>query len=146
MLYKGSTSTNILITEKMGTTAPLAIGTRGTVGSLIRKEIEYFRRLELDCGETSNKCESKTRVGIASHTASFPSVKKPATSFSTTRAKTATFGSLLSLSWRKKRRNSSSSNNNNSSFLPSMCSAVDVSESKRFGGFSYRNLKSDMNI
>lgn len=143
MLYKGSTSTNILITEKMGTTAPLAIGTRGTVGSLIRKEIEYFRRLELDCGETSNKRESKTRVEISS----FPSVKKPATSFTTTRAKTATFGSLLSLSWKKKRRNSSSSsNNNNSSFLPSMCSAVDVSESKRFGGFSYRNLRSDMNI
>ncbi|KAB2601014.1 chaperone protein ClpB1-like [Pyrus ussuriensis x Pyrus communis] len=29
-------------------TAPIAIGTRGTVGSLVRKEIEYFSKIELD--------------------------------------------------------------------------------------------------
>lgn len=29
------------------TSAPITIGTRGTVGSLIKKEIEYFSRVEL---------------------------------------------------------------------------------------------------
>ncbi|XP_021719675.1 uncharacterized protein LOC110687342 [Chenopodium quinoa] len=142
MLYKASTSTNILIKEKMGTTAPIAIGTRGTVGSLVRREIEYFRRLERDCGDTSKKLEAKTYVGVSRKTTSLP----------TSRVKTASLGSLLSMSWRKKRRSNnncssnSSSNNNSSSFLPSMCSAVDVSESKRFGGFSYRSLKTDVGI
>lgn len=140
MLYKRSTSTNILITEKMGTTAPLAIGTRGTVGSLVRREIEYFRRLE--CVETSKKPSPKNYVGISSNKTSFP----------TSRVKTPTLGSLLTMSWRRKGRKSNStsstsgSNNNSNSFLPSMCSAVDVSESKKFGGFSYRNLKVDMNV
>ncbi|KAL2931490.1 Epoxide hydrolase 2 [Bienertia sinuspersici] len=121
----------------MGTTAPLAIGTRGTVGSLVRREIEYFRRLELDRGETSKKVESKNYVGISNNTSK--------TSYSTSRTKVATLGSLLTISWRrKKRRNNSSSNNSNSTFLPSMCSAVDVSESKRFGGLNYRNLKADI--
>ncbi|XAR53778.1 hypothetical protein NMG60_11022459 [Bertholletia excelsa] len=32
----------------MAATAPLEIGTRGTMGSLVMKEIEYFRRLELE--------------------------------------------------------------------------------------------------
>lgn len=136
MLYKASTSANILIKEQMGTTAPIAIGTRGTVGSLVRREIEYFRRLELDCGDISKKLESKKYVGIGK-----------TTSFPTSRVKTASLGSLLSMSWRRKRRsNNSSSSSNNYSFFPSMCSAVDVSESKRFGGFSYRNLKTDISV
>ena len=119
---KASTSINVLITEKMSTSAaPLAIGTRGTVGSLVRREIEYFRRIELDHGETSKKPKPKSSVGFSS-----PS-------------KTRTFGSLMS--WRSKKRRPSSCNSNTSSFLPSMCSAVEVSESKRF---SYRVLKSDV--
>ncbi|XP_074307553.1 uncharacterized protein LOC141642608 [Silene latifolia] len=143
MLYKASTSTNILITNKMATTTPLAIGTRGTIGSLVRREIEYFRRIELDRPETSKKLDSK----------------KPQSSKclggSGARSKTSvafpTLGSFLSMSWKKKRRsnNGNSSNNNSGRFLPSMCSAVDVcSESTRFGvtpGYSYRSLKTDIN-
>ena len=83
----------------MGTAAPLAIGTRGTVGSLVRKEIEYFRRLELDHSEASKKLD----VGNTSSAASFQ----------TSRANTASLGSLLSMSWRTKRSNSSSSSNSN---------------------------------
>ena len=32
----------------MGAPAPVAIGTRGTIGSLVRKEIEYFTKIKLD--------------------------------------------------------------------------------------------------
>ncbi|XP_021851202.1 uncharacterized protein [Spinacia oleracea] len=144
MLYKASsTSTNILITDlKMSTATPIAIGTRGTVGSLVRREIEYFRRVDqVDCGETSKKLDPKKYVGVSSKTTSFPTSRVKTSSSSSS----SSFGSLLSMSWGKKRRsnNNSSKNNNSSSFLPSMCSAVDVSESKKFGGFSYRSLKTD---
>lgn len=33
---------------RMGAPAPVAIGTRGTIGSLVRKEIEYLTKIELD--------------------------------------------------------------------------------------------------
>ncbi|KAI3804764.1 hypothetical protein L1987_26562 [Smallanthus sonchifolius] len=39
------TPANIL--SKMAAEAPIKIGTKGTVGSLIMKEIEYFNRLEV---------------------------------------------------------------------------------------------------
>ncbi|GAU33443.1 hypothetical protein TSUD_380790 [Trifolium subterraneum] len=35
--------------------APIAIGTRGTIGSLVRKEIEYFTKFELDRRGISQK-------------------------------------------------------------------------------------------
>ncbi|XP_050902423.1 uncharacterized protein LOC127113288 [Lathyrus oleraceus] len=35
--------------------APVAIGTRGTIGSLVRKEIEYFTKFELDRRGISQK-------------------------------------------------------------------------------------------
>ena len=34
---------------------PVEIGTRGTVGSLIMKEIKYFSQLELSCQGSSQK-------------------------------------------------------------------------------------------
>lgn len=128
----------------MGTAAtPLAIGTRGTVGSLVRREIEYFRRVELDRPESSMKPCLKKLVPV--------SETNTTTATSSSRSsKTIALGSLLTMSWRRKKRrvsNSNSSSSNTSSFLPSMCSAVEVSESKRFDGipgFSYRNLKSDI--
>ncbi|KAJ7967666.1 Patatin [Quillaja saponaria] len=51
---KLSTSTTKSL-EKMAAIAPVAIGTRGTVGSLVRKEIEYFSKLELDRRGSSQK-------------------------------------------------------------------------------------------
>ncbi|EYU19242.1 hypothetical protein ABFS82_13G170700 [Erythranthe guttata] len=43
------------IPEKMTTKSnPVAIGTRGTVGSLIMQEMEYFSRLELAARTSSN--------------------------------------------------------------------------------------------
>lgn len=41
--------------EKMAAKSPVEIGTRGTVGSLIMQEIEYFSRLELGCSNGSCK-------------------------------------------------------------------------------------------
>ncbi|KAL9236628.1 hypothetical protein vseg_011272 [Gypsophila vaccaria] len=113
----------------MGSTAPLAIGTRGTIGSLVRREIEYFQ-----------KVESRKYVGVS----------KSIDASAGSRDKTAalpTLGSFLSLSWKRKRRSGNTSSSGR--FLPSMCSAVDVctDSSKRFGGipgYSYKSLKSDI--
>lgn len=39
----------------MSAPAPVAIGTRGTIGSLVRKEIEYFTKIESDKLGSSQK-------------------------------------------------------------------------------------------
>ncbi|KAK9681598.1 hypothetical protein RND81_10G013900 [Saponaria officinalis] len=120
----------------MGTTAPLAIGTRGTIGSLVRREIEYFQKLDLHRPEHDSK--------------KYQAFVSKSTDASASRSRTAvpTLGSFLSLSWRRKRKSGNTSNSGR--FLPSMCSAVDIvcsSESKRFHGipgYSYKSLKSDI--
>ncbi|KAL5066269.1 hypothetical protein RYX36_028006 [Vicia faba] len=43
---------------RMSAPAPVAIGTRGTIGSLVRKEIEYFTKIELDKLGKSQKSHS----------------------------------------------------------------------------------------
>ncbi|KAK9151818.1 hypothetical protein Syun_010127 [Stephania yunnanensis] len=58
IVCKASTTANQL-TEKLGTSAPLQIGTRGTVGSLLLQEIEYFSRLETDPRKDPKKQEGK---------------------------------------------------------------------------------------
>ncbi|CAK9146836.1 unnamed protein product [Ilex paraguariensis] len=108
--------------EKMSTAAPVEVGTRGTVGSLLKKELEYFRRLELDRCESSIKPERQSVDMASSGGNPWPS-----------------FG-FLTVSWRRKKRRGSA-------FLPRVCSAVEVAESYQMNGiskFSYRNLKADV--
>ncbi|KAA8520041.1 hypothetical protein F0562_014285 [Nyssa sinensis] len=121
MLYKSTTSTT-KFPEKMGATAPVEVGTRGTVGSLVMKEIEYFSKLELERGESARKPQGHV-VNLASGSGnSWPS-----------------FGFLV-MTWRRKKRRSSG-------FRPSICSVVEVADSHQLNGipgFSYRNLKADV--
>ncbi|MCD9643665.1 hypothetical protein HAX54_031299 [Datura stramonium] len=102
----------------MSTSVPVEVGTRGTVGSLLKKEIEYFRKNELDCskGSSNNKSQKSSVVIDSGSGNSWPS-----------------FG-FLTMKWKKKKRRGTGGG------LPAMCSMVEVSE---IPGFSYRNLKVD---
>ncbi|KAE9596353.1 hypothetical protein Lalb_Chr17g0348391 [Lupinus albus] len=117
-----STSLATSETKEMAEFPPVQIGTRGTVGSLIMQEIQYFQRIELNSQGTSQINKSQmTEMG---------------SSVSTTSRATTIASTLEST---KKKRGSSK-------LLPSMCSMVDVSENckpNRTSAFSYRNLKSD---
>ncbi|GMH30272.1 hypothetical protein Nepgr_032115 [Nepenthes gracilis] len=115
----------------MPTASPLAVGTRGTVGSLVRREIEYFRRLELDKQSGSSKRLEKQSIDASHGNGSH-------------RLRSNTLGYLFMMGSRRKKR----SNNGGSSFLPSICSAVEVTDRSYkldgISGFSYRNLRQVM--
>ncbi|XP_071699865.1 uncharacterized protein [Rutidosis leptorrhynchoides] len=133
-----------IMPDKMGggDPVPIEIGARGTVGNLVMKEIEYFRRLESNCGNEGidhTKCSTKStidqdekhRYGNGGGTKFWPSFR------------------FLNISWRKGKRKSGGSGR----FLPKMCSLVDVAESRHHNhhrvskvpSFSYLNLKDDIN-
>ncbi|XP_022714605.1 uncharacterized protein LOC111274269 [Durio zibethinus] len=109
----------------MAAAAPVAIGTRGTVGSLLKKEIEYFTKFELEGQGSSWKprgqiveMEMDCRNGH-----SRPSFW------------------LLITGWKRKKRRGGSG------FLPSICSATEVADKNqlyRIPGFNYRILKNDV--
>lgn len=108
---------------------PIQIGTRGTVGSLVMKEIEYFNQLELSTGGDSQK----PRSHVSDHMAA---------SSSTSHASRPPNGSVLTAQKKKKR--------GGSRLLPSMCSMVEISDNNNnntrtvgVSGFGYRNLKTD---
>lgn len=106
---------------KMAAYSPAEIGTRGTVGSLIMKEIEYFNRLEL-----SSKCSSHKPQPPVTSIVSSSSLSRP------------TFESVIKTQKKKKR---------GTRLLPSICSMVDVADNNRPIGisvYSYRNLRSDV--
>ncbi|KAL5775438.1 hypothetical protein ACOSP7_012995 [Xanthoceras sorbifolium] len=120
-------TTKTRISDNMAAAAPVAIGTRGTVGSLVRREIEYFSKFELE---------------------------RRAISFQKTRGQIVDMGSssghsrhgfwFMMMSWKRKKRRGSSS----SGFLPSICSAAEVADKDRLNcipGFNYSILKSDVN-
>ncbi|XP_030972198.1 uncharacterized protein LOC126727127 [Quercus robur] len=125
MQYKATTTSTKLPEKMAAIAAPVAIGTRGTVGSLVRKEIEYFSKVEIDqCGS------SRKPQGQIVDMASTSGHSKPGLWF-------------LIMTWRRKKRR------NSSGILPSMCSVVEVSESNRLNripGYNYRILKNDFNI
>lgn len=112
-------------TEKVSieTTAdpPVEIGTRGTVGSLVMQEIEYFSRLQLGSRDSSKKPHVK--VVVASSSSHSRPIVMPVVG-----------------AQKKKKRGGSSK------LLPRMCSMVEISENRPVGvsGFGYRNLKSDV--
>ncbi|POO00401.1 hypothetical protein TorRG33x02_038140 [Trema orientale] len=124
-MYKPSTiSTTDAV--KMAPYNPVEIGTRGTVGSLVMKEIEYFSQLELSSHGNLEKPRSHV-TDMASSSSGISHSSKP------------TFGSA-STTQKKKKKGSSK-------LLPSMCSMVEVSDKNRpvgISSFSYRNLKTDV--
>ncbi|XVF27844.1 hypothetical protein REPUB_Repub14bG0144200 [Reevesia pubescens] len=104
--------------------APVAIGTRGTVGSLLKKEIEYFTKFELEGRGSSWKPHGQIVEIDCRSGNSRPSFW------------------LLITGWKRKKRRGSSG------FLPSICSATEVSDKNqlnRIPGFNYRILKNDVN-
>ncbi|WCJ20244.1 hypothetical protein M5689_002491 [Euphorbia peplus] len=116
MFYKG-TITSTTLPEKMAATTPVAIGTRGTVGSLVKKEIDYFNKIgHLDiCGSSSK-----------SHRPGFWSLK---------------------ISWKKKKRSSTNSSSNRfiPSICSAVDHVVDnTNRITRIPGFSYRSLKDEL--
>lgn len=109
----------------MSAIAPVAIGTRGTVGSLVRKEIEYFSTLEMDTrGSSSGKAHVVDMTSCSGH--------------SSRRS-----GSWFSMrGWRRWKKERTSVG-----IVPKMCSAVEVADdSNRISGFHYRNLKNERNV
>ncbi|XP_052183415.1 uncharacterized protein LOC127795650 [Diospyros lotus] len=115
----------------MAAAAPVEVGTRGTVASLVMKEIEYFRRLELDRHGSCRKPQPQNHN----------TVEAPSGGSSTTTNRPAGFSFLIMATLRRKKRRGGGG------FLPSMCSAAEVADCHRLNGipgFSYRNLKDDL--
>ncbi|KAG4960143.1 hypothetical protein GLYMA_13G206400v4 [Glycine max] len=109
--------------------APVAIGTRGTIGSLVRKEIEYFTKFELERRASSQKPQQHF-VDMDMVSGRSYSISRPS------------FWELLTTWKRRKRRGTSG-------FLPKICSVIEVAEShnhlNKTAGFSYRILRNDIN-
>ncbi|KEH36824.1 hypothetical protein MtrunA17_Chr2g0288131 [Medicago truncatula] len=103
--------------------APVAIGTRGTIGSLVRKEIEYFTKFELDIRGISQKPQQ--------HLVDMEKAKKPSFWF-------------LPTTWKKRKQRSSTNR-----FIRKICSVTEVDyESNQFNripGYSYKILRDDIN-
>lgn len=102
------------LTSNMAGRAPLEIGMRGTIGSLVKREIEYFREFDLEFFQS----------GMDSDKTSYRRSSWPRFSFSI-------------MSWTRKKRRKSV-------IRPGICSVVEISESQELNqipGFSYQNLK-----
>ncbi|GAB2231553.1 hypothetical protein Droror1_Dr00010561 [Drosera rotundifolia] len=133
-IYKGSSLTTSF-ESKMGTAAPVAIGTRGTIGSLLRREIEFFKNIELENQSWACDRPEKRSLSIMSHV-----------DHGNGQSRASSLGSLFTMSWRgKKRRRSGNSSVSSGGFLSSLCSAVDVTDSHcgihQIPGFRYRSLR-----
>lgn len=119
-MYK-SITIDAAVPEK--TAAPVKIGAKGTIGSLIMQEIEYFSRPEVRCIDNSRKAQSHSSATIVSCS----SHSRPMSI------------SVINEKKKKKER---------TRLLPSMCSMVEVADNRRptvISGFGYRNLKFDEN-
>lgn len=118
MEYKASTTeAKFPETQTMAATAPVAIGTRGTVGSLVRREIEYFGKLELDRRGTS----TKPRQACHSSRPSFW---------------------FLRMTWKWKRQRGS---RGFVSSICSAAEVVERNRLHGIPGFNYKTLEDDMN-
>ncbi|CAL0301175.1 unnamed protein product [Lupinus luteus] len=114
----------------MSVQTPVAIGTRGTIGSLVMKEIEYFTKFELDTrGSSSNRSSSsqKSQQHFVEMDRSY-SISRPS------------FWALLT-TWKKRKRKGTSG------FIPKFCSVTEVAETNQLNRipYSYRILKNDIN-
>lgn len=101
---------------------PVAIGTRGTVGSLIMQELDHFSRLNLgDASSLKKPCHSKPPL-----TGEFFKPK---------------LDSVIAIPRRNKR-------GGGKRLLPSVCSVIEVAnvniQPSSFSVFAYRNLKDEI--
>ncbi|CAI9772882.1 unnamed protein product [Fraxinus pennsylvanica] len=95
---------------------PMEVGTPGTVGSLLKREMEYFKRLEVERFEMSClKSERHNGEKGSCRGNSWPGFK------------------FFPFNWRRKKRRNSGIRR----------SFVDDGEISEIPGFSYRNLKAD---
>lgn len=121
--YKSSTNSSSTA-KRMDGKPPVGIGTKGTVGSLVLQEIEYYRQLEINCRDNSQKEPDPQLPGAGSTI----SLSKP------------NLGSSITMPTKKKK--------GSNRIIPSMCSMVDVVEKKNqphlTSRFSYRSLKADV--
>lgn len=112
------------VTDRMAATSnAAAVGTRGTVASLIMQEIKYFTQLESDRPSCSNKPSSGKLVNLASM-CEFMGLN---------------IGSVVNTSNKKKKGNKWN--------MPRMCSTAEVADRNQLSGmsrFTYRNLKADL--
>ncbi|CAI9292585.1 unnamed protein product [Lactuca saligna] len=133
-----TTFTTTILPEKMagGDPVPIEIGARGTVGNLVMKEIEYFKRLEAESrGGDHGKCSIRTTSNTNKKHGGDGGGSKFWPSFGF-------------LTWRRAKRKGDGSGR----FLPRMCTMVDVADSRhhnhhrlsKIPSFSYRNLKDDV--
>ncbi|KVH97393.1 uncharacterized protein LOC112522823 [Cynara cardunculus var. scolymus] len=136
-----ATAAAAILPEKMGgrDPVPIEIGARGTVGNLVMKEIEYFKKLELGRGDHDNCSRrnffhpDKKHGGDGGGSNFWPS-----------------FG-FLNVTWRRAKRKGGGGGSSGR-FLPRMCTVVDVAESRhhnhhrlsKIPSFGYRNLKDDI--
>ncbi|XP_073154126.1 uncharacterized protein [Henckelia pumila] len=96
----------------------VAIGTRGTVGSLFKKEIDYFTR---PCSNNDQRSHDLALCSASSVKFSDPKIES----------------TINNIARKKKKRGSNR-------LIPSMCAMVEVVERNQTSGFTYRNLKADL--
>ena len=135
--------------EKMPAYNPIEIGTRGTVGSLVMKEIEYFNQLELST-RSNDTPPNKPSRSQATHTNTM------ASSSGGTNPSKPCIGSAPATQQQQQQKKKKRGVGGGNRLLPSMCSMVEVSEHNRnnnnnnnsrsvgASGFGYRNLKADV--
>ncbi|XP_051125191.1 uncharacterized protein LOC127247405 [Andrographis paniculata] len=100
---------------------PLEVGTRGTIGSLLKREIEYFRKLDTEPGDSKMNSDRQCQEMKMDGCPSWPSFR------------------FSRVPWKRKKRRSSG-------ITPGICSLVEVANSPRLDeipGFSYQNLRAD---
>lgn len=101
--------------------ATVAVGTRGSVGSLVKKEMEYFSKFELETHEGTKKPQPHTSGMVSCRSYSRHGFW------------------VLIMAWKRRKRRCTSW------FLPKICSVAEVAESNdqlsRIPGYNYRILK-----
>ncbi|GER52966.1 Sec14p-like phosphatidylinositol transfer family protein [Striga asiatica] len=101
---------------------PLEIGTRGTIGSLLKLEIEFFKGLELERVESCMDFERRSQEMATQRRHSWPSLRFPI------------------FYWKRKKKRRKSGNR------ASMCSMVEIEDRQELDeipGFGYLNLKAE---
>ncbi|KAK8517310.1 hypothetical protein V6N13_092590 [Hibiscus sabdariffa] len=113
---------------------PTAVGTRGTVGSLLKQEIDYFTKFELE----------PQGGGVGRSWRSHVQVEKDR---SNSHSRPGFWFSITGWKRKKQRARNNDDDDDNGGFLPSMCSAIEVADMNwysRISGFNYRILKNDI--
>ncbi|KAL0917413.1 hypothetical protein M5K25_012471 [Dendrobium thyrsiflorum] len=91
--------------------SPLEIGAQGTIGSLISHEVEYFKKVDLGDWKSSQRIKSKILVDEASASNSFKLNKESDSN-----------------NVKKKKKKKEKKQVKEGKYLPSICSAIEISE------------------